>query len=235
VGELGSLEEEPLGLDERLRSAALDQVREERERRAAEADQGHAVGQRATDRADGLEDERDVRFGLEDAQGVDAALVTDRLGQARAGVADRDLGPHAGDGDEDVAEQDGRVDAEPLDRLQRDLGGEVRPAAQLHEPDPGPHRLVLGHVAARLAHDPDGRRVDRLSPASPQEPIGARHPARVPDLAARRLHPLGGVPCAAACSPWPNASPVGARGPPLRVAPRGACSGVRSFLQSSTA
>ena len=73
--------------------------------------------------------------------------------------------------DQDVAEDDGGVDPEPVHRLERHLDG------QLGRPDHGeevgalPHRAVLGEVAAGLAHHPHGGPLDGLAPAGAEEEI----------------------------------------------------------------
>ena len=68
--------------------------------------------------------------------------------------------PSGSSDEQDVGEEDRRVDAEALDRLQRDLGRRVRVLAELEEAEARAHRAVLRHVAARLPHEPD-RRVRR--------------------------------------------------------------------------
>ena len=75
---------------------------------------------------------------------------------------------------EDVAEQDRRVQRVALQRLQRDLGGELRVRRQAHEAAGALARgLVLGQVAAGLAHQPDRRVLGRLAQAGAQEGVVA--------------------------------------------------------------
>ncbi len=85
-------------------------------------------------------------------------------------VALRELEPDAErlEDEQDVGEEDRGVDAEPLDRLERDLGGRLGSCAELEEAEALAHRAVLGHVAAGLAHEPD-RRVRRRLAASGAE------------------------------------------------------------------
>ena len=69
--------------------------------------------------------------------------------------------------DQDVGEQDRGVEAEAADRLQRHLLGEPRSVAEVEERA----RLFAGlpvfrQIAARLAHDPDRQRPDRLRRSS---------------------------------------------------------------------
>ena len=71
---------------------------------------------------------------------------------------------------EDVGEEDRRVHAE-LERLERDLERELGRLADLEHRVLLAERAVLGHVAARLAHHPDGRAVHGLAAAGAKEPI----------------------------------------------------------------
>ncbi len=60
--------------------------------------------------------------------------------------------------DQDVGEQNRRVETEPADRLQRNLGGELRRKTQIeHTADIFADRHVLRQIASRLAHHPDWR------------------------------------------------------------------------------
>ena len=82
------------------------------------------------------------------------------------------------EGHEDVAEEDGRVDAELVDGHQRHVRAERGRTAELHERHLVAHGLVGGHVAAGLPHDPDGRPVHRLAAAGAQEALGRVHGGR---------------------------------------------------------
>ena len=57
------------------------------------------------------------------------------------------------------------------ERLQRDLERELGRPAELEQRVLLAQRAVLGHVAPRLPHHPDGRAVDGLAPARAQEAI----------------------------------------------------------------
>jgi hypothetical protein len=61
---------------------------------------------------------------------------------------------------QDVGEDDGGVELEAAERLQRDLRRHLRVAAHLDEGELLADRAVLGEVAPGLPHQPDGRRVD---------------------------------------------------------------------------
>ena len=75
-------------------------------------------------------------------------------------LALRELEPDAErlDDQQDVGEEDRRVDAEALDGLERDLGGRLGVVAELEEAVALAQRAVLGHVAPGLTHEPDRTR-----------------------------------------------------------------------------
>ena len=81
--------------------------------------------------------------------------------------------------EQDVGEQDRRVHADEVDRLQRDLDGQLGRPAHLEEAVLRADGAVLGQVAARLAHHPDGRALGGLAPAGAQEEIVVGHFASV--------------------------------------------------------
>ena len=70
---------------------------------------------------------------------------------------------------EDVRENNGRVQVETPDGLQGHLGRQLRVSADLQERVTLPQPPVFGQVAARLAHHPDGSAIHLLEPASSQE------------------------------------------------------------------
>src|SRR5215216_3788464 len=72
---------------------------------------------------------------------------------------------------EDVAKNDRGIHAELVHRLERHLYGEVRSAHHGEEVRALPHGTVLGQVAAGLAHHPDRRAFQGLTPARPKEKI----------------------------------------------------------------
>jgi hypothetical protein len=73
---------------------------------------------------------------------------------------------------EDVGKQDGGVQLEACQRLQRDLAGQLRVLAQLQEAaGAAPGLVVLGQVASGLAHQPDRGVVDGLAQQGTQEGV----------------------------------------------------------------
>ena len=100
-----------------------------------------------------------------------------RTGLARTGpLASVNSTGHAHrlDRDQDVGEEDRRVDAELLDGQQGDLRRELRLLAQLHERVLLAHRAVLRLVAPGLAHDPDRRAPDLAAAAGFEKVVGRR-------------------------------------------------------------
>ena len=82
-----------------------------------------------------------------------------------------ELEAHRPERQQQIGEENRGVDVDHVDRLQRDRGGEIRLAADVEQRIALTQRPVLGHVAAGLAHEPDGGGVDRLSSAGSEEPI----------------------------------------------------------------
>ena len=76
---------------------------------------------------------------------------------------------HGGEGEEEVGEDDGGVDAEALGCGDGDLGGDLRGAADVEQRVVLAHRHVLGHVAAGLSEEPDGRTVYGLAETGADE------------------------------------------------------------------
>ena len=161
---------ELLGLGEVGALAALDEVAREGERRAGEADERHL--QLALEELDGLEHVAEALLRLDDAELVDlrARVAMGSWMTGPSPLANSNGAPIGSSGQEDVGEEDRRVDAEH-ERLERDLSGELGRLAELEQRVLLAQRAVLGHVAAGLAHEPDGRRVDGLAAAGAEEAI----------------------------------------------------------------
>ena len=185
-------------------AAALDEVRGEREGRASEPDERH--GQLTPQDADGLSsgpDRRRARTAASRARSAAARIgpVDDRPDAVHEAHIDADARERRGD----VGEQDRRVHAQPADRLERDLGAQRRVAPRSARASPRSRMArYSGKRAAGLAHEPDGRRVDRLPPAGAQEPVvgsvsrSGPSPCRRP-AARRSRRAAGGCPAGWAC------------------------------------
>jgi len=100
----------------------------------------------------------------------DLGLAAQRALDLRALTpAELEPDPERLDDQENIGEEDRRVDAETLDGLERDRRRRLRVPAELEEPEPFPHRTVLGQVAARLTHEPHGGVRRRLTARGAQE------------------------------------------------------------------
>ena len=148
----------------------LDQVARDRERAAAETDDRLIVTQRCTDEPHCLENRRYRLLRIRNDKAIHVGAGADRLGDHGADVLDEvDLDAHAEDGEHDVREHHGCVHVVPANRLQRHLGTELRLRHDVEQSVALSQFTVLGQRAAGLAHEPDGRAFDRLSPACPHE------------------------------------------------------------------
>ena len=88
-------------------------------------------------------------------------------------VDELEVEAHGGEGEQEVGEDDGGVDAEALGGGDGDFGGDGGGAADVEEGVVLADGHVLGHVAAGLAEEPDGRAVDGLAEAGSDEAGGA--------------------------------------------------------------
>ena len=155
--------------------AALHQIAGDGERAAAEADHGLVRPQLPPHDPYRLEDRRHRLFRLGDAQRGHVRGGRHRPRDHRADVLDQvDLDSHPEDGKHDVSEHHRRVDAVAADRLERHLGAELRVADDVEQPVRPPQLAVLGERAPRLAHEPDRRPLDTLTPRRAHEQ-GLRH------------------------------------------------------------
>ena len=148
------------------RRAALDHVARQRERRAGEADERHlvlelpAAGSRSRpSRSRCPRRDRETR-----SFATSAAVRTGLWMTGPSPFANSRSSPMPGERHQDVGEQDRGVDADEVDRLQRDLDGELGRPAHLEEAVLLADRAVLGEVATGLSHHPD-RRVGRRARA----------------------------------------------------------------------
>ena len=81
-----------------------------------------------------------------------------------------DIAPQGVRNDEDIREQDSRVEPEAPYGLQRDFRRQFRIVAEIEErAGLGARRAILGQIAPGLAHQPDRRRVERFSVDGPQQ------------------------------------------------------------------
>ena len=107
-------------------------------------------------------DEGDFELGFDEVDGVDNRLEGGEVcGVERAsdaGAFGKVKGEAEGKGDDgDVGKEDGGVDAELVDGHEGDFSGEIRSEKEVAQWVLGAEGTVGGKVAARLAHEPDGR------------------------------------------------------------------------------
>ena len=88
-------------------------------------------------------------------------------------VDELEVEAHGGEGQQEVGEDDGGVDAEAFGGGDGDFGGDVGGAADVEQGVVLADGHVLGHVAAGLAEEPDGGAVDGLAEAGADEAAGA--------------------------------------------------------------
>ena len=109
---------------------------------------------------------------IETMQPIDVSAGSHRIVDRRPFTLDEvEVQSHRGEGQQQIREEDGGVDVDRIDWLQRDGDGELRLAANLEQRISLPERAIFGHVPAGLSHEPDGRGIDRLTPARTQESI----------------------------------------------------------------
>ena len=133
---------------------ALDQVAGHRERRSGEGEQGHVGGEFGGQQVDGVDHVADV-VGFERPQAAEVCggaqgVLDDRPGSG----GDVDPEPHGVGRHHDVAVQHGGVDPVAADRLERDLGRQLRLLDGVEDRALAAHRPVFGEAAPCLAHEP---------------------------------------------------------------------------------
>jgi hypothetical protein len=148
--------------------APLDAVARQRERGAGETDDRDRIVEAGAGRADDVHHEAEAADVGELADPAHVPRLADGVVDYRplAG-GELQLEAHRLEDRQQVAEDDRRIDAEPLHGGDHHLGREPRVLAQLHEAHLLAHRPVLGEVAARLPHQPDRRPLDRLAATGP--------------------------------------------------------------------
>ena len=169
-----------VALDQRLGVAvvaarpALDQVAGDGERRSGEGQERHVRREFRGEQADRVDDVVDVVDG-ERAEAFEIGPAAQwLLGDGTGAGRDVDPEPHGVRRDDDVAEQDGRVDAVPPDRLQRDLRRHVGALDGVEDRALAAHGPVLGQRSSGLAHEPHRRAIDRPPPRRVEEGNGGR-------------------------------------------------------------
>ncbi len=164
VPEVGPAQHEGLRAGEGAGRAALDQVARQGERRPGEADQ------RRTPEFGDEQPARPPRWARRPrrpARRSASIWPWVRIGSAKTGpvpatMSTVDSGRRQRD--DDVGEQDGRVDPVPAYRLHGDLGDQIGGPAGLQHRHPSPHRVVLRQRSTGLPHEPDRHRRRGFTP-----------------------------------------------------------------------
>ncbi len=137
--------------------SAFDRVGGQGERRAAEADQRHLGRQPGAGLPHGLDDELQAVHVFQFPQAINVGRRADGVAQHGAFAAG-EIQPqaHRLENQQQVGEQDRRIDAQPLDRLDHHLRAQGGIFAQPEKTDLRAQFAVLGQVAPGLPHEPDG-------------------------------------------------------------------------------
>ena len=107
------------------------------------------------------------------AEGLDLSVGADGGLDVGAFAGDEvEVEAHGGEGQEEVGEDDGGVDAEDFGGGDRDFGGDGGSAADFEQGVMAADGHVFGHVAAGLAKEPDGGAVYGLAEAGADETAG---------------------------------------------------------------
>ena len=180
---------EALGLDVMARGAPLDGIARERERRAGKSDQRHASVQRAAGQPDRLRHEPEL-LSADKPERVHIRTGPDRIVNDRTfALLERDAQAHWLEREQDVGEDDGRIEGEALDRLQRDLGRQFRRLAHLEDGMLGADGPVLLHVASGLPHEPHRHAVRPFAAARSEKAIVHNITPAHPERAKTRSFP----------------------------------------------
>ena len=142
------------------RAAASDHVARHRPGSAAEADQGGFRRQALASARDRFENRRQPRPVRRLAQRREIGRSFDRLQARTLAALEADALTERVGNDENVGEQDRRVEAEAANRLQRRLRREGGRIAEVEERGRLRTDLaIFGQVTSGLAHQPDRRRL----------------------------------------------------------------------------
>ena len=126
-------------------------------------------------------EELGARPGLGEPEPIEIGGLADRVVDVRCG-AEGQLDAHRHQRRQNVREDDGGVEPEAADRLQRHLGGDLGRAAHGQEVTGLLSDLaVLGQVASGLAHHPHRRPVDLFRQRTPSGSGSLRARLRVED------------------------------------------------------
>ncbi len=151
------------------RAPTLDRVASQSEGRAGKADERGLGGKRGADERDRLRHRSKPRGEMGKIEAVEIGRL--ERGKPRPfALGEGELAAQGPENEQDVAEQDGGIEAEATDGLQRCFGGGLGVEAEIEEGGlPGAQRAVFGEVTPRLTHEPDRGRGQGLTRQHAQE------------------------------------------------------------------
>ena len=153
----------------------FDRVRGERKRRAAKSNQRDLMCRTAelfSDHPNRFEHVREPFARLEALQAIDVGFAANGIFNRRTFAAHEVEGnAHGFERQQEIREQDGGVDVDAANRLQRDDGSQLGRTTNIEQGMACPDFAVLGHVAPRLTHEPHRRAIHRLAPAGAQKTV----------------------------------------------------------------
>jgi len=157
--QLRMFEQHGLGAGEALGAAPFHHIDRQGPGAARKSDQGHPAGQLAPNHTHRVHDIAQLVLHIGNRQPSHGGGVTNRMFKAGAfPLAEVEPKPHGVRDRQDVGKQNGRVQGEPIQRLQGHLAGQLRIPAQVHKiTGTGAGGPVLGQVAPSLTHDPHWR------------------------------------------------------------------------------
>src|SRR4029079_11005022 len=136
-----------------LAAAALDPVGRNGPRRAAKADHRHAIRQLRHDAGQSLIDRGKSASRRAPVEPCQILAVPYRLELRPLALDELDLLPEGIGHDEDIGEDDGSVEIEPAQGLERYLGGKRRIEVKVEEGTGlGPDLAIFGEIAPSLTH-----------------------------------------------------------------------------------
>ncbi len=161
------------------RAAALDHVGRDRPRRPAKSDERRLGRQILPQARDGLENDSELSPHRANVEPLELIRRTNGLELRALALEKFEPLTERIRHDENVREQDRRVEAVAPDRLQRDFRGQRRIVAKVEKTSGlGARRAILRQVAPGLTHQPDRRRRQSPPLEGREEPL---LDARAPD------------------------------------------------------
>ena len=149
---------------------AFDRVRGQREWRAGEADERDASPKSPLDLPNRLQHVGKRFARIKSSDPIEVCLAAQRAVNRRTfAVNEVERDAHRFEWQQQIGKQDRGVHLDAANGLERDFGGEIGGTAEVEEGVPLAQRAIFAHVSARLAHEPDWRGINGLSPASLKE------------------------------------------------------------------